>query len=70
MTQQDALERATEALANNDREAADFYLMYAQLDPNILRLQEGAERMKGIALIVGTVVLLCVVAGLVKWLGL
>lgn len=57
MTKQEAIERASRAISNGDREAADYYIMLAQTDLDIAELRRGAERIRQ-------------AAGIIFWLGI
>ena len=70
MTKQEAIERASRAISNGDREAADYYIMLAQTDLDIAELRRGAARIRQIAGVVFWLAVLFFIVLLVEVFGL
>lgn len=70
MTKQEAIERASRAISDGNREAADYYIMLAQDDPDITELERGAARIRQIAGVVFWLAVLFFIVLLVEVFGL
>lgn len=71
MTQQEAFERAMQALADDNRAAADYYLSIAQYDDaEIAELRRGAARIRQAAWIIFCLGILVFIVILIDVLGL